>query len=150
VAGSGAPALSPAASTAVPVSRVTGRRLTVSSVSVPIGTAREVVAAILVLALAGLLVSAPLGRRGPRDAAEEFRLRHAGRILRVHRFTPGSVVIDVEDGAALARVAERLDALVLHAPGPDGDVFAVQDGETTYRFAVPSEEGDRPRLVAVA
>jgi hypothetical protein len=150
-AGSGSTALSPAAGTAVAVSRVTGRRLTVSSVSVPIGTAREVVALVLVAALAGLLGGAAVGRRGPRSDAEEFRLRHAGRILAVRGFSPGSVVIDVQDGAALARVAERLDALLLHSSGPDGDVFAVQDGETTYRFLIPAEDapGERPRLVAV-
>jgi hypothetical protein len=150
MSGSGGSALSPAASTAVPVSRVTGRRLTVGSVSVPVGPAREVVAGVLVLALAGLLLGTLIGRRGPGGAAGEFQLRSAGRLLRVHRFTPGTVVIDVEDGAALTRVADRLDALVLHCAGPDADVFAVQDGETTYRFVVPAEDaGPAPRLAAV-
>jgi hypothetical protein len=150
LSGSGASALSPAASTAVPVSRVTGRRLTFSAVSVPVGPARAVVAGILALALGGLLVGTLIGRRGPHSAAAEFQLRCAGRLLRVHRFTPGAVVIDVEDGAALSRVAERLDALVLHCEGPDGDVFAVQDAETTYRYTVPSDDAPAlPRLTAV-
>jgi hypothetical protein len=55
----------------------------------------------------------------------------------VSSFTPGAVVVDVADAEALHRVAVRLDALVLHSADGPADTFAVQDGDTTYRYVVP-------------
>jgi hypothetical protein len=139
-------ALAPATQTAVPVGAVAARTLTVGPVTVPVDAARDAVVGLLALALLGLAVAALLGRSRTDDPAGALELRCAGRLLPVSRFTPGEVVVDVADGEALARVAERLDALVLHAEGPDGHVFAVRDQGTTYRFAVPSDE---PPVLAV-
>ena len=60
-------------------------------------------------------------------------------------FDPGPTVIDVSDAAALRRVAERFDTLVLHHAGEDEDVFAVRDVDATYRFVVPGGREARSR-----
>jgi hypothetical protein len=60
-------------------------------------------------------------------------------------FTPGQTVVDVSDAESLHRVAERLDGLVLHHAGPDGQVLAVQDSDTTYRYVFPDSLSQRPK-----
>ena len=68
----------------------------------------------------------------------------------VTAFTPGNTVIDLADSAALHRVAERFDGLVLHHLGPDGSTFAIQDGDTTYRYVAPQDTVVNPsRRVSV-
>ena len=86
-----------------------------------------------------------IGRTGRGDAADEFLVKHAARILPVAAFDPGPTVIDVSDAEALHRVAERFDSLVLHQAGPDEDVFAVRDVDATYRFVVPGGREARAR-----
>jgi hypothetical protein len=118
-------------------------------VTLPTGTARDAVLGALAVALLGLAVAGLLGRSRTDDPAAALELRCAGRLLPVARFTPGEVVVDLADGEALARVADRLDALVLHAEGPAGHVFAVRDQETTYRFAVPAAAAAEAPVLAV-
>ena len=77
--------------------------------------------------------------------ADEFVVKHADRILPVAAFDPGPTVIDVSDPAALRKVAERFDTLVLHHAGDDEDVFAVRDVDATYRFVVPGGREARSR-----
>ena len=84
-----------------------------------------------------------LGSTRTAGPAEEFLLEHGGRVLSVARFTPEGTVVDVRDPEALYKVAERLDGLVLHSTGPDGDTFAVRDVGTTYRCVLP-EAAPRP------
>ena len=72
-------------------------------------------------------------------------MKHAARILPVAAFDPGPTVIDVSDPAALRKVAERFDTLVLHHAGDDEDVFAVRDVDATYRFVVPGGREARSR-----
>jgi hypothetical protein len=135
--------LTPLAVTPVSVEKTSPRRLAVLSLSVPIGAARWAAGIVFVLALATLAASAWVGRSRSDDPADTILLRNSARILPVSRFTPGTTVIDVSDGASLHRVAERLDSLVLHLEGPDGHTFAVQDVDATYRFVLPVEQGGR-------
>jgi hypothetical protein len=76
-------------------------------------------------------------RHYAEDAAGAFVLRHRDRILSVTALPQASQVVEVPDGAALHRLAARLDTFVLHAEGPDGQGFVVQDGPTSYRFTPP-------------
>jgi signal peptidase I len=140
--------LASSASTAVTVSDVGPRMLAFRSWSVPIDTARTVVLAVGAAALVGFAVSTWLGRGRRGDAADAFVLRSGARILPVAGFAPGADVVDLADAESLHRVAERLDALVLHHDGPDGHTFAVRDGDTTYRFVIPAaaEPARRPVL----
>ncbi|MDT0274277.1 signal peptidase I [Blastococcus goldschmidtiae] len=128
-----------APTTSVPVSvdeQVT-RSFTVLGVDLPIDVARVAAVVVLVAAVLVGAVAGGIGRPRSGDAADEFAVRNAARILPVAGLTPGRSVVDVSDAQALRRVAERMDGLLLHHAGPDGQTFAVQDNETTYRFVFP-------------
>jgi signal peptidase I len=145
LAGDAAAALEPMASTPVVADEVVPRSFTVLSVSVPIGVARLAAGVVLAVALVVLGAGAWIGRRRRGDVADDFLVRHAARILPVAAFTPGQTVVDVSDAESLHRVAERLDGLVLHHAGPDGQVLAVQDSDTTYRYVFPDDMSQRPK-----
>jgi hypothetical protein len=145
LAGDAAAALVPTATTPVVVQDVAPRHFTVLSVSVPIGAARLAAGAVLAVALVVLVAGAWIGRPRRGDVADDFLVRHAARILPVAAFTPGQTVVDVSDAESLHRVAERLDGLVLHHAGPDGQVLAVQDSDTTYRYVFPDSLSQRPK-----
>ncbi|MCZ2858657.1 signal peptidase I [Blastococcus sp. VKM Ac-2987] len=123
--------------TAVPVTAVAPRSFDVLGLAVPVGVARAGVLAVLALALLTAAAGAVLGRSGRGDAADEFLVRHADRIVPVTAFAPGGTVIDVSDAESLRRVAERFDTVVLHHAAAEEDVFAVRDVDATYRFVVP-------------
>jgi hypothetical protein len=145
LAGRAGAALAPSTTTDVAVGEVVARTLTVRGLTIPIGLARFLAAVVLVLALAVLASAAWIGRTARGDAADEFVVKHADRILPVAAFDPGPTVIDVSDAEALHRVAERFDTLVLHHAGEDADVFAVRDVDATYRFVVPGGREARAR-----
>ncbi len=121
----------------VPVDAEVSRSFTLLGVDLPIGAARLLAAVVLGLAVAVAAVGGWIGRPRSGNAADEFAVRNAARILPVAGLSTGRSVVDVSDAAALRRVAERVDGLVLHHAGPDGQTFAVQDNETTYRFVFP-------------
>jgi signal peptidase I len=145
LAGKADAVLTPSTTTDVAVSDVVARTLTVSEVTLPIGLVRVLAAVLFVLALVVLAAAAWIGRTARGDAADEFVVKHADRILPVAAFDPGPTVIDVSDAEALHRVAERFDTLVLHHAGADADVFAVRDVDATYRFVVPGGREARSR-----
>jgi signal peptidase I len=144
-AGQADEALAPSTSTDVKVGQVVPRRFTVLSAAIPIGLARMVAGVAFTLALVVLAAAAWIGRTARGDAADEFVVKHAARILPVAAFDAGPTVIDVSDAESLHRVAERFDTLVLHHAGEDADVFAVRDVDATYRFVVPGGREARAR-----
>jgi signal peptidase I len=133
-----AAALAPTTQTSVSVDELAPRTFSLGSVTVSIETARRAAGAVLLVALVALVASLWIGRPVSGTVVDQLLARHAGRILEVRRFTPGSTIVDLADADALFRVAERLDSLVLHHEGPRGTTFAVRDGETTYRYVVRS------------
>jgi signal peptidase I len=133
--------LAPIAKTDVEIEEVVPRTIPVLGLQVPIDVARLVAAGIFCVALVVLGVGTWIGRTRRGDAADQFIVRHADRILPVASFSPGPTVFDVADAEALHRVAERFDTVVLHHAGEDEDVFAVRDLDATYRFVVPGAEG---------
>jgi hypothetical protein len=140
-AGGGPSALSATVPTAVIADVVGPRTVDAGPVSVPLDTAGIAVGVLAVVAVAAAGACALAGRSGPDGPQDDAPLRTSGRLLPVRRFTPGRQVVDVEDGAALLRLAERLDLLVLHTPADGaGEVFAVQDGDTTYRWTAGSAD----------
>ena len=66
-------------------------------------------------------------------------------MLAVAGVVADGTVVEVADPEALYKVAERLDGLVLHHSGPDGDTFAVRDVGTTYRCVVPRAAAPEPK-----
>lgn len=141
--------LAPTTVTSVTVDVVSPRRVSVLAASVPIGAARRLMGALLLLSLVVAGLGAWIGRIGRADVSGRFLARHADRILPVASFTPGATVIDVSDAESLHRVAERFDTLVLHHAGEHEDVFAVRDVDATYRFVMPATAGRRPDLPPV-
>jgi hypothetical protein len=131
----------PSSQTPVQVQDTAPRKFAVLGLSVPIGLARITAFGILLVAIAVSAACSWIGRFDRKDAADQFLVRHADRILPVASFTPGPAVVDVADAESLHKVAERFDTLVLHHSGPDEDVFLVRDVEMTYRFVMPSEPG---------
>ncbi|WP_346621018.1 signal peptidase I [Blastococcus montanus] len=153
LAGDAGSVLSTTTGTPVTVAAVVPRSFDVLAFSVPIGVARVVAVAVLALALLVAGGGAWLGRAGRGDAADEFLVRHADRIVPVTAFATAGTVIDVSDAEALRRVAERFDTVVLHHAGPEDDVFAVRDVDATYRFVVPGtpdRRRGRPPVPAVS
>jgi hypothetical protein len=130
-------AFAPTTSVAVSVDEVVARSFPLLGVELPIDVARVLAVVVLVVAVLVGAVAGGIGRPRSGDAADEFAVRNAARILPVSGLTPGRSVVDVSDAQALRRVAERMDGLLLHHAGPDGQTFAVQDAETTYRFVFP-------------
>ncbi|MGY1601807.1 signal peptidase I [Geodermatophilus sp. SYSU D00815] len=124
-------ALAPSTEASATVERVAPRTFDVLGVVVPLRTARTA-ALLLVAVAAGVAAAATwLGRSsGPADAL-------ADRLVPVADLVPAGTVVDVPDLAAVRRLAERFDAVVLHHAGPHGETFAVQDGATTYRCTLP-------------
>jgi len=145
LSGKAAAALTSSSTTDVAIGEVIPREFTVLSLTIQIGLARFIVGALFALALAVFAGAAWIGRTARGDAADEFVVRHADRILPVTAFDPGATVIDVSDAESLHRVAERFDTLVLHHAGEDEDVFAVRDVDATYRFVVPGGREARAR-----
>ena len=125
----------------MPIDEVVPRTIPVLDWQVPIGVARLVAAGIFAVALLVLGAGAWIGRTGRGDAADQFLVRHADRILPVAAFHPGPTVFDVADAESLHRMAERYDTVVLHHAAEDEDVFVVRDADATYRFVVPGSEG---------
>ena len=126
-------ALTATAATTVAVEETAPRTFSVSGVLVTLPAARTAAAAVLVVAMLGLVVVTWLGRSPVADAAALF----GNRLVRIEAAPEPSTVVDVADAAALHRVALRLDGLVLHVDGPDGAAFLVQDGDSAYRYRVP-------------
>jgi hypothetical protein len=145
LAGKADTALEPSTKTDVAVGEVVARELTLLKLTLPIDLARFLAVVVFVLAVVVLAAAAWIGRTARGDAADEFVVRHAARILPVAAFDPGPTVIDVSDAEALHRVAERFDTLVLHHAGEDADVFAVRDVDATYRFVMPGGREARAR-----
>ena len=143
--GAEAESLTPSATTPVTVDRIVPRSFPVLGTAIPIGLARLLAAVVLALSLVVAGAAAWIGRTARGDAADEFVVKHADRILPVAAFDPGPTVIDVSDAASLHRVAERFDTLVLHHAGEEEDVFAVRDVDATYRFVVPGGREARAR-----
>ena len=130
-------AFAPTGAVSVSVDAQVSRSFTVLGVAVPISAARVIAIAVLIVSVLVGAVATGIGRPRSGDAADEFAVRNAARILPVAGLSPGRNVVDVSDADALRRVAERFDGLVLHHAGPEGQTFAVQDNETTYRFVFP-------------
>ncbi len=77
-------------------------------------------------------------------------------VARVLQPAPGQLV-EISDMAALARIAERYDRMILHETNEGSDTFSVADDGVLYRYAVvteaaPSvdEPGAEPAPVALA
>jgi hypothetical protein len=132
-----ATALSPSTESSVAVEETGPRVFDLRVTTVPLDEARALVLGLALATSLVAVVASWVGSARGAGPAEEFLMRHSGRVLPVARFEPEGDVVDVVDPEAVHRVATKLDGLVLHHAGPDGDTFAVRDVGTTYRCVVP-------------
>jgi signal peptidase I len=133
----GPQALQTSAATTVTIDELEPRSFAVGPVRLSLSDARVLALGIAVVALLASVVATWLGGARTTSAVDQFLERRAARVLAVAGFVPDGTVVDVPDPEALHKVAERLDGLVLHHAGPDGDTFAVRDVGTTSRCVVP-------------
>ncbi|MDQ1719867.1 MAG: hypothetical protein QOE89_3820, partial [Pseudonocardiales bacterium] len=102
-----------------------------------------------ILLLAALLAAAVLGfiarHTSPGSEDAEIRLHYAPLLASVHPITtPANLpLVEVNEFATLAKLAERCGLLVLHWSRSDVDTFIVLDEGTTYRYRTGSNFGHR-------
>jgi signal peptidase I len=141
----GPEALQTSAGTTVSLDEIVPRTFTLGAVTLSIRDARVLALGVGVLALVLMVVASWLGGARSTSPVDAFLQRRAARVLAVAGFAPDGTVVDVADPEALYKVATRLDALLLHHAGPDGDTFAVRDIGTTYRCVVPRVAVPEPK-----
>jgi hypothetical protein len=138
----GAPAVAtpidPASSGSVTGRRVTPQFLALAFARLSVATGRWVAVGGCALALLALLVMLALSRGRRRDETAAVRARHDRSIVPVRRVKPPRrlATIDVADLAALARIAERYDRVILHETGATGEAYWVADESAQYRYAI--------------
>ncbi|MDQ1702712.1 MAG: hypothetical protein QOF57_1964, partial [Frankiaceae bacterium] len=130
--GGGAAAAKP---TSVTVPTTVPRTWSWAKLSVPVGEVRLPAALLAVVAVVVALV-AGAGRSGEHPAMSVVSIIGARRVD-VSEIALGSCVVDVTSAAALVRIADRYDRLVLSHVSPRGSTFVVNDDGTSYRLVVP-------------
>lgn len=141
--------LRPASSGSVTASRLAslafsfaGRRLSVSAARIV--SLVGLVAALCLLV--GFAVGDLLGDRMHATEAESILSRYRSLLVQVAHVRDPSTqrVVVVSDMAALARIAERYDRMILHEQVGGQDSYFVADDGVLYRYEA---EGTRPTLV---
>jgi signal peptidase I len=99
----------------------------------PLGLLRlllTLLAAACSLVAAGMM----LALRSTDGAAARTRRSFGHRLLEVTSLDPNDHLVTVATPAALLRIADRYERLVLHLPGEHGDTYAVHDDGISYRY----------------
>jgi hypothetical protein len=105
---------------------------------------RGLTAAICALLGCGLALRLGGTRRVGAVAAIESRYRR-WVVPVAHVLQPApSQLVEMSDMAALARLAERYDRMILHESSELGDTFSVAEDGVLYRFAIPAPAQARP------
>lgn len=93
----------------------------------------------LVLSLAGLVVMGlRLQTLSQRNQAQFLRMKYDSQIVDVQNMDSlGTNCVDVMSMDALAKLAERFNAVILHVEGADSHQYFVQSGGANYRFVLP-------------
>jgi signal peptidase I len=92
----------------------------------------------LLISLAGfMLFGVKLQTLSKTNQSQFFRVRHDSLIVDVHNVeTFGANCIEVLSIDALAKLAERFNAMILHLEQDGSHAYFVQTGGTTYRFVL--------------
>jgi len=105
-----------------------------------------------VFGLATLAVALAARRTAPVESpAQRIALRYGSRILDVERIEPrpDERIVRMTDIRDLARIAENLDAPILHAREGGLHRYLVQEGATTYTYELAdTAQSDRPAMLA--
>jgi signal peptidase I len=149
----GTPALVVKDSAAVKQSGTAARTIGVLGGHITVATARILSTILLLGGLLGAAVLLPTARRfTPTSEAEGICRRYAALLVPVRPMAvpSGRPVVDVDDFATLARLAERYGLLVMHWRRSGVETFVVQDEGTTYRYRTNAGEASDPVTVVVS
>lgn len=126
-----------------PVERT--RNMTLLGRSASVSTVRtfSAVAALAALAWFGV-VSATYQRLRRGSAALRLAHRYQSNLVDVAALPPLPEPVDVADMAALARIAERTERLILHHADGGVHTFLVEDDGTVYRVVLDDAPTDPP------
>jgi signal peptidase I len=142
----------PVESGAVPRSSPAPNRLRLLGLAAGVGTVRVLGLALSVLG-AAVLCGALLARRGApvESPSQRIALRYGSRIVDVERVEPrpDERIVRMTDIRDLVRIAENLDAPILHAREGGLHRYLVQEGATTYTFELAdTASSDRPAVLS--
>ena len=125
------------------------RTMGTASLHMTISQARSIGSTLALAALLAIALLAPIAlTSAPKSEGAGIRRRYGQLLVSVEPMAtpPGRPLVDVEEFATLARLAERFGLLVLHWTRSDIDTFVVQDEGTTYRYRtnalIPGAPGD--------
>jgi signal peptidase I len=97
----------------------------------------------LILSLGGLLyIGMSFQNMSDKDPARFIRTRYGSMLIDIHNadIIDSSTQIDVSSIDDLGKLAERFNAMILHAEFDQSNAYYVQDEGTTYRFVMNSQE----------
>lgn len=114
----------------------TANALALGPIELPVGLARALALLLVAAAAVGYTLRARPRWRGGADEAETIALRHGERIVRVARLAPATRTADVAAFEQLVRLAEAYARVVLDLEHEDGHVYAVDDGDVSYRYRI--------------
>lgn len=103
--------------------------------AVPVRWLRTGGIALAVLTGAVAALSLTRGRRARHTGLESL---HARLVAASNIELASRPVVDLDDAASLARLAEHHDTAVIYVPGPQGDLYHVIVDDTLYRYARPA------------
>ncbi|BEP16490.1 hypothetical protein acdb102_48010 [Acidothermaceae bacterium B102] len=151
---SGGPVQLPVSTTSVKVAALSASRLSLAGLHVTLGSPllRLLRLLLLALAVAFSLVCAGLV---PLLRSSGGELAHAvsgfgWRLVEVETLDDDEPVVVVTTAAALQRLADRYERLVLYLPGNNVHVFAVHDDGVSYRLTIVAPGVGRRHLHAAA
>lgn len=113
-----------------------GNTVGIDRYQVPVSVLRTASTGLLLAGLIAVCIALVAARRSTTGEAAAIKRRYATMLLHVEPVIspPGRPVVDVTDFAALARLAERYDLLVMHWTRSDVETFIVHDDGITYRY----------------
>lgn len=93
----------------------------------------------LMISLTGLLMMGlRLQTLSRKNQAQFLRVKYDSLIVDVqHMDSPGTNCVEVMSIDALAKLAERFNAVILHVESGDSHQYVVQAGGTSYQFVLP-------------
>jgi signal peptidase I len=147
--------LAPTASGTTSGQRLVPNSLQFKVASVHVTTARSIAVhgiENVICVLLGCVLALALSRRHREHAAnsevQKIQSRYKHQLVPVAQRSQldSSQVVEMGDMAALARVAERYERMILHESWDGGDAFSVSEDGVIYQYAVyaPGEELEQP------
>lgn len=142
----------PAQTGAAPRTTLAPNRVRLLGLSAAVSAVRAL--GLFVILLGAITLAGALAARRnapPESPSQRIALRYGSRIVDVERVEPrpDERIVRMTDVRDLARIAESLDAPILHAREGGLHRYLVQEGATTYTYELAdTASSDRPAMLA--